>query len=179
MNNTQNISTVVDNLLNQIMESQELAGMAVGIVKDGETMYAKGFGVKNSESKEPITESSLFHLASVSKTFTTTAVMQLVEQGLIQLDSTVVEYLPYFRVDDERYSQITIRQLLTHCGGLPRGETYWDEPDFQQSDAYFHVLGEVFVQSGDIPQAIESLQRCLALNPSHPHAQDMLNKLSN
>ncbi|MBV7338207.1 class A beta-lactamase-related serine hydrolase [Chloroflexi bacterium TSY] len=128
---TQNITNAVDNLINQIVESHGLAGIAVGIVKESKTIYARGFGVRDINTQEPVTKSSLFPIASVTKTFTATAVMQRIEQYDIQIDTPFVEYLPYFQLEDERYRQITIRQLLTHTGGLPRGENYWDEPDFQ------------------------------------------------
>ncbi|NIM57490.1 MAG: serine hydrolase [Candidatus Aminicenantes bacterium] len=115
----------------QVMKSHELPGLAIGIVKDNEIVYAKGFGVKNIDTKEPVTTKSLFHMASVSKPFSATAIMQLVEQGKVSLDDPVVKYLPYFKVNDKRYKEITIRQMLGHISGMPDVNDYhWDKPEY-------------------------------------------------
>ena len=81
-------------IVQQVIESFALAGMAVGIVKDGELVYARGFGARNVDTREPVTSRSLFHMASVSKPFVATAIMQLVEQGKMELDAPVIAYLP-------------------------------------------------------------------------------------
>jgi CubicO group peptidase (beta-lactamase class C family) len=107
----------------------KLAGLAVGIVQDSAIVYTKGFGVRNVETGEPVTAASLFHLASVSKPFSATAIMQLVEQGKVALDDPVVEHLPDFRLADARYAEITIRQLLNHTAGMPDVADYeWETP---------------------------------------------------
>jgi len=71
-------------------------------------------------------------MASISKPFVATGIMQLVEQGKIDLDEPVVTYLPYFKLDDERYNQITIQQILSHVSGMPdvMGEYGWDQPEY-------------------------------------------------
>ena len=70
-------------------------------------------------------------MASVTKTFVATAVMQLVEKGKIDLDSPLIRYLPYFRLNDERYRAITIRQMLSHMSGIPDTVNYhWDKPEY-------------------------------------------------
>jgi CubicO group peptidase (beta-lactamase class C family) len=125
------IGEKVEPIVLQVMKSYELTGLAIGIVKDNEIVYAKGFGVKNIETKEPITTKSLFHMASVSKPFSATAIMQLVEQGKVSLDDPIVKYLPYFKLDDERYKEITIRQMLGHISGMPDVSNYhWDKPEY-------------------------------------------------
>jgi CubicO group peptidase (beta-lactamase class C family) len=103
-------------------------------------VYAKGFGVKNLETKEPVTEKSLFHMASVSKPFSATAIMQFVEKGKVDLDDPVVKYLPYFKVNDERYKEITIRQMLSHISGMPDVRDYeWDKPVYDDGAAERYV----------------------------------------
>ena len=77
----------------------DLPGMAVGVVKDNEIVYAKGFGYENIHTKEPVTIASLFHMASISKPFVATAIMQLVEQDKMHLDSALITYLPYFKIN--------------------------------------------------------------------------------
>ncbi|MBZ9625063.1 MULTISPECIES: serine hydrolase domain-containing protein [unclassified Clostridium] len=96
----------LDKVLNEYTVKNYIPGLAVGVVYDNEVIYTKGFGVKNIETKESINEYSLFHMASVSKTFIATGIMQLVEQGKIQLDSHLIEYLPYFEIKDDRYKKI-------------------------------------------------------------------------
>ncbi len=121
----------VELMIQRIMKSYELPGMAIGLVKDNEIVYAKGFGVKNIQTKEPITTKSLFHMASVSKPFSATAIMQFVEQGKVHLDDPVVKHLPYFKLDDERYKEITIRHMLGHISGMPDENDYqWDKPEY-------------------------------------------------
>lgn len=110
---------------------RHLPGFAIGVVKNGKLIYAKGFGVAKLGGNTPVTSKSLFHMASVTKTFVATAVMQLVEQGKIDLDAPLVRYLPYFRLDDERYRSITIRQMLSHTSGIPDTTDYhWDKPEY-------------------------------------------------
>lgn len=126
--------------IQNIMKSSWLPGLAVSIVKNNKIVYAKGFGVKNLETKAPITEKSLFHMASVSKPFSATAIMQIVEKGKVDLDDPVVKYLPYFKMKDERYKEITIRQMLSHISGMPDVRDYeWDKPVYDDGAAERYV----------------------------------------
>ena len=113
-----------------VIENFGIAGVAIGIVKSGEIIYMQGFGVRHLDTQEPITPRSLFHLASVSKPFVATAIMQLVERGKIRLDAPVITYLPYFRLRDLRYQEITIEQMLSHSSGMPNVDDYhWYAPE--------------------------------------------------
>ena len=117
----------------EIVADGRLVGQSVGVVRDGELAYAGAFGVRNIETREPVTERSLFHLASVSKPFVATALVQLAERGKLALDAPVVEYLPYFRLADERYPTLTIRQMLRHVSGMPDVEDYgWERPEYDE-----------------------------------------------
>jgi CubicO group peptidase (beta-lactamase class C family) len=72
-------------------------------------------------------------MASISKPFVATAIMQLVEQGKIDLEAPVTTYLPYFKLDDERYNDITIQQMLSHVSGMPDVMDYeWDNPVYDE-----------------------------------------------
>jgi CubicO group peptidase (beta-lactamase class C family) len=87
--------------------------------------------MKAGDAGKPVTKETLFHMASVTKPFVATAVMQLVEQGKVDLDSPVTKYLPYFHLKDERYRSITVRQMLTHTSGMPDVDNYhWDQPEY-------------------------------------------------
>ena len=129
-------------LIQQTLVTFELAGLAIGIVRGDEIVYAKGFGVKNLATREPLTATSLFHLASLSKAFVATAIMQLAEQGKLDLDAPVVDYLPYFILNDERSRAITARQMLTHVSGMPDEEMYyWDQPEYDEGALERYVRG--------------------------------------
>lgn len=119
--------------INEVMQAYDLPGFAIGIVKDNEIVYARGFGYKNIDTKKPVTTTTLFHLASISKPFVATAIMQLVEQGKIDLEAPVTAYLPYFKLDDERYANITIQQMLSHISGMPDVQDYeWNNPQYDE-----------------------------------------------
>jgi len=136
----------IEALVEQTMEENSIPGVAVGVVKDGEIVYAKGFGVAEMGSDRPITPQSLFHMASIGKTVVGTALVQLAEKGLVDLDAPVTDYLPYFELADERYKDMTIRQVLTHTSGMPDVEDYeWDNPVYDDGAAerYVRSLSEV------------------------------------
>ncbi len=125
------LETKLDSIVRDFLESHEVPGLAVGVVREGEVVFARGYGFANLKTKTPITTRSLFHLASVSKTFVATAIVQLAEQGQIDLDKPTVEYLPYFRLDDKRAATITIRQMLSHTSGMPDVHDYgWENPEY-------------------------------------------------
>jgi len=118
-------------LIRQVMRQANMPGFAIAIVEGDKVVYSSGFGLKNLQSKEPVTARSLFHMASITKPFVATSVMQLWEQGKIDLDAPVVKYLPYFRMADERYKKITVRQMLGHISGMPDVQDYeWDKPQY-------------------------------------------------
>ena len=99
-----------------------LPGVAVGVVKDQELVWSKGFGFADVQAKVPMTASTKFRVASNSKLFTAIAIMQLREEGKVGLDDPVVKHLPWFKAkpagDDD--GPITIEQLLSHSSGLQR-----------------------------------------------------------
>lgn len=127
------LDTTLTPFIEEAMQAYDLPGFAIGIVKDNEVVYARGFGYKNIDTKKPVTNTTLFHMASISKPFVATAVMQLVEQGKIDLEAPVTTYLPYFKLDDKRYTDITIQQMLSHISGMPDVEDYeWDNPQYDE-----------------------------------------------
>ena len=115
----------IEALVKEIMTKGQVPGAAVGIVKEGELVYASGFGVSKLGSAEPVTPESVFAMGSVGKTPTAMAIMQLVEDGKIDLDAPVTKYLPYFTLADPDAGAITIRQLLSHTSGMPDVEIDW------------------------------------------------------
>jgi CubicO group peptidase (beta-lactamase class C family) len=104
---------VLDGSLERVRQSFSIPGMAIGIVENGEPVYVRAFGVRDLETGEPVTLHTKFHIASLTKTFTTAAIMQLHEQQRIALDAPIAQYVPAFA-----NSSITVTQLLTHSAGL-------------------------------------------------------------
>lgn len=101
-------------------ERRDLPGIAVAIRHDGETLLAKGYGFANLERREPLTPAHIFRVASHSKTFTATAVMQLVEGGRLRLDDRLADYIPWFPQQGGGLAAVTIRQALNHTTGIVR-----------------------------------------------------------
>jgi len=109
----------LDAVLEKIIALWGVPGLAVGIVEHKEIVYARGFGVQSLETRAPVTPDSIFSLASIAKCFVASAVLQLVELGRLELDAPLIRYLPDFQLDDDRYRQITLRQMLSHTSGMP------------------------------------------------------------
>ncbi|MFC1731374.1 serine hydrolase domain-containing protein [candidate division KSB1 bacterium] len=129
--NDRQIASKLEPIINDYMVTYNLPGLAIGIVKDKKVVYANGFGLKSINSDDSVTSTTLFHMASISKPFVATAIMQLSEQGKIDINSPVTDYLPYFKLGDERYKSITIQQMLSHISGMPDVEDYeWDNPQY-------------------------------------------------
>ena len=99
------------------MEETQTPGVAVGLLQDG-TEEAAGFGITSTENPLEVTPDTLFQIGSITKTFTGTAAMRLVEEGKLDLDAPVREYLSGLKLSDESVAErVTTRHLLTHTGG--------------------------------------------------------------
>ncbi|MEO1384914.1 MAG: serine hydrolase domain-containing protein, partial [Bacteroidota bacterium] len=85
-----------DQLVVKQMESFDAPGLAVGVMKNGKTVYTNAHGVQGLDTRDLLTTKSLFHMASVSKPFVATAIVQLMEQGKLQLSDKLTDHLPYF-----------------------------------------------------------------------------------
>ncbi len=129
----------VDRLVEDAMEKFNVAGVAVGIVKDGEVFLAKGYGLKSVEGKEKVDEHTSFAIASNTKAFTAAALAILVEEGKLTWLDRVVEYIPEFKMYNEYVTQnFIIQDLLTHRSGLGLGAgdlQFWPSgSDFTMAD---------------------------------------------
>ncbi|MCB0065485.1 MAG: serine hydrolase [Caldilineaceae bacterium] len=109
-------------------------GLSVGIVYDQELVWSHGFGYANTDDKTPTSPQTLYRIASITKLFTSTAIMQLRDAGLLQLDDPVQKHLPWFSIQNPHADTpvVTIRHLLTHAAGLPREAAfpYWSTNEF-------------------------------------------------
>jgi len=115
-------SEQVDALLKQSVAKFKVAGVAVGIVKDGKIVYAKGFGVKSIKNNSPVDEHTNFAIASNSKAFTALALALLAEDGKLKWTDKVKDHLPEFKMYDSYVTEnFLIEDLLTHRSGLGLG----------------------------------------------------------
>ncbi len=130
-------------VLEQAVADLKAPGMVVAVIRGGRIDYLEAFGVRDLEEPNAlVTPETLFQMASVTKTFSATGVLQLVEQGKLDLDAPVAHYLNYFRMADPWYAQITARQLLSHSSGMPNVEN----PEFENAQFDSGAL-ERFVRS--------------------------------
>ncbi|WP_107766850.1 serine hydrolase domain-containing protein [Nocardioides terrigena] len=120
-------------LLEALVGTHEVAGLAVAVVREGEVV-AQGFGVRDVRTGGPVTRETMFHLASVSKPFVATAVVSLAVprdgvDPVLDLDAPVVDRIPELTLADGREAEITARGLLSHTSGLPDVSDYgWHDP---------------------------------------------------
>jgi CubicO group peptidase (beta-lactamase class C family) len=121
----------IDEYITAKMQAPRIPGVALAIVKGDQIVYLKGYGQADSSGR-PVTPQTPFLIGSISKSFTALAVIQLVEEGLVDLDAPVQQYIPWFRVADQKASaHITVRQLLNQTSGLPQilETQLWTEQD--------------------------------------------------
>ncbi|MCI0392800.1 MAG: serine hydrolase [Acidobacteria bacterium] len=105
----------------QLMKDGDVPGLSIALVRNGELIWHHGFGVKNTKTNEPVTESTVFEAASLSKPVFAYAMMKLVDAGKFDLDKPLNQYLPgnYDVGEDPRLGQITARRVLSHTPGFP------------------------------------------------------------
>ena len=111
-----------------------IPGASLAVVHDQELVWASGFGFAHVEREEPATPSTVYSVCSISKLFTAIGVLQLRDQGQVDLDDPVAKHLEWFRIQDEfaEAGAVTVEGLLTHTSGLPREAKapYWTGPDY-------------------------------------------------
>ncbi|MBB5286475.1 CubicO group peptidase (beta-lactamase class C family) [Rhabdobacter roseus] len=112
--------------INELMQKYEAVGLSVAVVKKREVIYSRAFGQKDIERKEPLTTQSIFRIASISKSFSATSIMQLVEAGKLRLDDDVSNLIG-FKVRNPHYPEevITLKMLLSHTSSLNDSQGYF------------------------------------------------------
>lgn len=167
----------LDAYIEQVLEQFEVPGVGVGIVKDGQVVLTKGYGVRRMGSPEPVNEHTLFSIASNSKAFTATALAMLIEEKRLRWEDRVIDYLPWFSLSDDYVTQhLTVRDLLVHHSGLPayandlllfppstfsRKELLSKlkdvplEHDFRSVYAYDNIL---YVAAGEVIEAVSGME---------------------
>lgn len=134
----------IDRLVETTIKTFNVPGVAVGIIKDGQLVFARGYGVRSLDTGKPVDENTLFGIASNTKAFTATALGILVDEGKLNWDDKVIDYIPEFRLYDPYVTQdFTIRDLLTHRSGMGLGAgdlMIWpDGSDFTRSDVIHNL----------------------------------------
>lgn len=123
-NRTVDVNTL-DILIKKTMDSLQIPGASIAIINDGKTVYHRVFGVKDSQSKVPVTDETIFEAASLSKPLFAYFFMKMVDKGVVSLDEPLYKLLPHpgIKDNDERYKLITPRMVLSHSTGFPN----WSE----------------------------------------------------
>ncbi len=115
-------SEQIDSLTGLVLKTFDVPGIAVGVIKDGKLVHAKGYGVRSLRTMQKVDENTLFGIASNSKAFTSAALGMLIDEGKLKWDDKVTDYIPEFKMYDPYVTDaFTIRDLLTHRSGLGLG----------------------------------------------------------
>ena len=118
----------------------EVPGLSVGIIQGDEVVFLQGFGVRDLESGEAVDEHTLFAIGSTSKAFTSAALGILVDEERLEWDDRAVDHLPAFRLKDDYVTgAITVRDLLSHTSGLPRGDRMWYASEYDREQVLYRV----------------------------------------
>ncbi len=119
----------VDTIVQDMMALYDVPGVAVGLIKDGKVVYTQGYGVRNTQTQQPVTKNTLFAIGSVSKSFTALDIAQLVDAGKLNLDAPVTTYIPDFKLSDPQATKaLTLRHLLSHTSGVPPFDDWYAVP---------------------------------------------------
>jgi CubicO group peptidase (beta-lactamase class C family) len=114
-------------------------GCGVGVSRDGAVIFERGYGAASLERRTPITSSTVFHLASITKAFTAMSVLLAAERGVLSLDDEVSKYIPEWSIRDQH---VTVRHLLTHTSGLRDAYVLqgWAPENGNSNDAFLKIL---------------------------------------
>jgi len=125
----------LDEFVAATMKDWKVPGVAVAVVKDGQVIYSRGHGYRDLEQQWPVTPRTLFAIGSITKSFTVTALGMLADEGKLDWDKPVREYLPEFRLSDPVAGErMTPRDLVTHRSGLPRHDALWYNSTFTRRE---------------------------------------------
>ncbi len=139
----------VDKFITDLMQEQKIPGLSLAVVKDGETIYLKGYGARNLKYNIPSTPDTLYGIASCTKSITCLAIMQLQEKGKLSVNDPIKKYLPVTLELDEE--PITIHHLMSHSSGIPNlgmatlvfwrqiHDKEWFVPISSKTDFYNHI----------------------------------------
>ncbi len=119
-----NPSEMADAYITSVMAKQKIPGLSVGVIRNGRLVYSKGYGLANVELNVPAASDSVYDIGSITKDFTATAIMMLVEEQRVHLDDPISKHLKQL---PDSWQKVTIRGLLTHTSGITN---YLSVPNF-------------------------------------------------
>lgn len=134
---SKSIEEIAAEKANILVDTYGLVSLQYAIKDNGNTILSASAGYRDVAKKVAPSKETMYGIGSVSKMFTTVAVMQLVDQGKVDLDKSVVSYIPEFKMADKRYKDITVRMLLNHSSGL-MGSTLSNSVLLGDSSTYAH-----------------------------------------
>lgn len=160
----------LDRYTRSAMEQWSVPGLAIAVVKGDSTLFAKGYGVRKIGTRDSVGKSTIFGLLSATKTFTTTALAILEEEGKLAWNDPVVHHLPDFRLSDPlRTGRLTIRDLVSHRSGYDDPVHLWHESGFSREEVVdrlttvepdsplrteFHYNNAMYVVAGEVIEAV-------------------------
>ncbi|MGM0580928.1 MAG: serine hydrolase domain-containing protein [Bacteroidota bacterium] len=132
----------IDSIVVNKMNQYNIPGLSIGIVQNDSIIYTKGYGVRNINNPGLVSESTIFHTASISKLFTALAIMKLQESKILSIDDRLIELVPELNYSDPRVEKITLKSLLNHTSGLPDLNDYgWSNNNQSDNSLEEFVLG--------------------------------------
>ncbi|WP_106769158.1 serine hydrolase domain-containing protein [Paenibacillus faecalis] len=145
---SQDLSKIAAEKAALLTEKYGTTSVQYALIDNGTITVSGQAGLNDMEGKKPLTKDTMYGIGSTSKVFTAAAVMKLVQEGKINLDSPLVQYIPDFTMKDERYKQITPRMLLNHSSGL-HGSSFRNAFLFEDNDTFAHdtLLKQLSVQT--------------------------------
>jgi CubicO group peptidase (beta-lactamase class C family) len=125
----------LDDFINQAMKDWKVPGLAIAVVRDDKVILLKGYGYRDLEKKSPVTPNTLFAIGSITKSFTVTMLGMEMDEGKVDWDKPVRDYLPTFKMYTPALTEeMIVRDLITHRSGLPRHDLMWYSSDFPRED---------------------------------------------
>jgi CubicO group peptidase (beta-lactamase class C family) len=125
----------IDKQVEELLHLMDVPGAAVGVISEGKTLFAKGYGLRNKEKKLPVTEKTMFPVGSLSKGITSFLIGQLIDQNMLDWDDSISDKIPYFKLQDPYTTNaITIRDYLTHSSGYPCHEAIWFNETYSRKE---------------------------------------------
>ena len=159
----------IDEYINAEMARRKTPGLALAVIKNGEIVKAKGYGLANVELNVPVTTDTIFQLGSVGKQFTSTLVMMLAEEGKIVIDDPISKYLPN---SPEIWKGITVRHLLTHTSGI--SNNLYNQINMRQD----YTEDELLAKIASIPLDFQPGEKWRYSNPGYVLLGIMVGKVT-
>ena len=146
------VSERVEQEVSLLCRKAEAIGASFGVVRDGELVWTYGYGLKDLDGDDVPDAGTLFRIASITKTFTATAIFLLRDRGLVDLDDPLIRHIPEFAYAiplKGDLEDVTLRRMLCHRTGLmgyaPTGELYWDSHNWPSTSEILDVVPKIEV----------------------------------